>query len=280
MKKLYVQSIIDYIEEHIEEPVSLDLIASRIGYSKFYLHKLFYIYTGMLIMDYARKRKLEHSLQDLNSDSSIMDIAVKYSFSSDRTYSRAFKKVYGISPSKYRNNACVLTPKLILNQLGGIKMLSYLSETKEVTVDKMYALTYSAISKEPEADSIDFLTDYCLDKRIVPYSAVGFDIPVTEEQSELGLRGYQYWVVVDQEIYRKKQDDVVEKREVEKGKYLMVTIEDPFVDPFERIPNGWKKVWADAEQKYSFRDGLGFYGFEEKVDTLHKTFMNIYVPIE
>lgn len=280
MKKLYVQSIIDYIEEHIEEPVSLELIASHIGYSKFYLHKLFYIYTGMQIMDYARKRKLEHSLQDLKSDRSIMDIAVKYSFSSDRTYSRAFKKVYGISPSKYRKNACALTPKLILNQLGGIKMLSYLSETQEVAVDKMYALTYSAISKEPEADSIDFLTDYCLENKIVPYSEVGFDIPVTEEQSELGLRGYEYWVVVDQETYEKHRDDVVQKKEVEKGKYLMVTIEDPFVDPFERIPNGWKKIWAQVEQNEYFRDGLGFYGFEEKVVTLHKTFMNIYVPIE
>lgn len=139
MKKLYVQSIIDYVEEHIEEPVSLDLIASRIGYSKFYLHKLFYIYTGMRIMDYVRKRKLEYSLQDLKSENSILDIAVKYSFSTDSTYSRAFKNVYGISPSKYRKNACVLTPKLIFNQLGGIKMLLYLSEAEEVTVDKMYA---------------------------------------------------------------------------------------------------------------------------------------------
>lgn len=69
-------------------------------------------------------------------------------------------------------------------------------------------------------------------------------------------------------------------KEVEKGKYLMIIIEDLFVVPFERIPNGWKKVWSDVEQNYRFRDGMGLYGFKERVVTLHKTFMNIYVPIE
>lgn len=280
MKKLYVQNIIDYVEEHIEESFSLDDIANHIGYTKFYLHKLFYIYTGMYLMDYVRKRKLEYSLQDLKTADSIMTIAVKYAFSSDRTYSRAFKKVYGVAPGKYRNNTSQLSPKMLLYQIGGIKMLPYLSESKPVNINKMYALTYAAVSKEPEMQSIDYLTEYRINNKIQVFTEIGFDIPVTEEESQQGLRGYEYWIIVSEEIYKNHVDDVVIKKEVPKGKYLTLTIDDPFIDPFERIPNGWKKLSSDVEANYTFRDGMGIYGFEEKIDTLGSTSMKLYMIIE
>lgn len=280
MKKMYVQRIIDYVEEHIEDTITLDIIAEHIGYSKYYLHKLFYTYTGMQIMDYTRKRKLAYSLLDLQSDKSIMDIAVRYGFSSERTYSRAFTNVYGISPGKYRDNTCVLVPKVIIEQIGGIKMLPYLSEPKVVTINKMYALTHSIVSKNPEADVIDYMTDYRINNKIQVYTEVGFDIPVSKDEEKAGVRGYEYWIIVDEETYKNHEDGLITKKEIPKGKYLMLHIDDPFVDPFERITNGWKKLIAAVEEKYNFRDFKDTYGFEEKIDTLCNTSMNLYMYIE
>lgn len=279
MKKLYVQKVIDYVEESIYLNINMDTIENHIGYSKCYLHKLFSIYTGMYLMDYVRKRKLAYSLQDLKTQATIVDIAVKYGFNSSRNYSRAFRSVYGVSPSRFRNNTCDLQPKLVLDQIGGIKMLPYLSETQVVTVGEIYALGHGVISKEPEEDSINYMTDYRLKHNLVHFTEVGFDVPVSEQETSDNLRGYEYWVVIGKEDFDKQMTDVVKKVQLPKSKYLMLTIKDPFVDPFERIPNAWKKLWSDIEEGYTFNKDFPVYGFEEKVDTLAGTSMNIYVPI-
>lgn len=279
MKKMYVQSIIDYVEDNIQEPLNMDIIASHIGYSRFYLHKLFSIYTGMYLMDYVRKRKLAYSLQDLQTDQRIIDIAMTYGFNSSRSYSRAFQTTYGISPNKYRGNTCVLDPKLMLSDIGGIKMLPYLSESKVVSLDAIYALSHKVISKEPEGDVIDFMTAYRLKHNLVEFTEIGFDVPVTEEQTAEGLRGYEYWVVLSKEDFDVHTPDSVTKVTLPKSKYVLLNIDDPFLDPFERITNGWKKLWSDVEAEHTFDKNFAVCGFEEKVDTLAGTSMNIYVPI-
>lgn len=285
MKKMYVQEIIDYIENHIEEHISLDIIETHIGYSKYYLHKLFYTYTGMYVMDYCRRRKLEYSIQDLQTKRNILDIAIAYSYMSERSYSRAFKSIYGVSPGKYRNNTCVLTPKIELSQLGGIIMLPYLTDVKIVKIEEMYALGHRIISKEPESDIITYMTNFRINNKIEVLTEIGFDVPVTKEEIDQGVRGYEQWIVVDKAYADKYKNDTVKEKVIPKGKYMMLTISDPFIDPFERITNGWKKLISEAEKTNSMMADLKvcgpeLYGFEEKIVMLHRTDMNLYLRIK
>lgn len=282
MKKKYVQLIIDFIEEHVEEPISLKDIALYLGYSRNYIHKLFYIYTGMYIMEYTRKRKLEYAIQDLKSDKTILEIALAYSYGSERAFSRSFKNVYGISPGKYRHNTCVMKKKLELTKIGGINMLPYLSEPKVVTLKEMHAIGCSIISKTPEFDVIDYMTDFKIKNQIPTFTEIGFDIPVSSEALEEGYRGYEQWLVVDEENAVNFSNDDVKHKVVPHGKYLMLTISDPFLDPFERITTGWKKLVSAAEEENLRTDeicGSEVYGFEEKVCMMHRIDMNLFLKI-
>ncbi len=55
-------------------------------------------------MEYVRKRRLSEAAMELaQTDEKITDIAFKYQFSSEESFSRAFKKLYGASPRDYRN---------------------------------------------------------------------------------------------------------------------------------------------------------------------------------
>lgn len=282
MKKMYVQHIIDYVEDHIEETISLDTIEAYMGYSKNYLHKLFYIYTGLYIMAYTRKRKLEYSIQDLKTDKSILDIALTYGYGSERSYARSFRNVYGVSPGNYRHNTCVLTPKLELTHIGGIKMLPYLTEAQLVTLVERHALGHQIISKEPEGDVIDYMTNFRIDNKIPVFTEIGFDVPVTTEQLDQGYRGYEQWIIIDKAMAKTYENDTVKHKVVPKGKYLMLTIKDPFADPFERIVNGWKKLVAQAEIDYKGKEaseGCDFFGFEEKIDMMYRTDMNLYLKV-
>lgn len=280
MKKLYVQEIINYVEDNIYEPLNVDIIATHIGYSRHYIHRLFSIYTGMYLMDYVRKRKLEYSLMDLQTEETILNIAVKYGFNSSRTYARAFQTTYGVSPGKYRHNSYELSPKLILNHIGGINMLPYLSEPKIVTADQIHAVGHRVFSKECEGDVITYMTNYQLKHNLVKFTELGFDVPVSDEDSAKGLRGYEQWVVLPEDSYNAHTpEEPVYKITVPKSKYLMLTITEPFIDPWDRIPNGWKKLWAAVEEHHTFKENFIICGFEEKIDTLAGTYMNLYIPI-
>ena len=59
--------------------------------------------SGMRLRDCLRYRRLAFALKELrDTDTGILDIAVKYGFSSHEAFSRAFKETYGIRPSAYR----------------------------------------------------------------------------------------------------------------------------------------------------------------------------------
>lgn len=102
--KLQIQKSIDYIEKHLCENIKLDEIAKQSYFSEFHFHRLFSKSTGTSVMEYIRKRRLSEAAAELaETDEKITDIAFKYQFNSEESFSRAFRKLYGASPREYRN---------------------------------------------------------------------------------------------------------------------------------------------------------------------------------
>ena len=105
----YVQLAVDQIDSCIkaeeDEKLTLSALSRRLGYSEYYTSRKFSEISGMKLRDYIRFRKLAFALKELrDSDHGIMSIAVKYGFSSNEAFSRAFKDTYGITPAEYRMN--------------------------------------------------------------------------------------------------------------------------------------------------------------------------------
>lgn len=98
-----LRKTIDYIEDNLTEKIELDDIANNAYISKFHYHRIFHSVVGITIMEYMRKRRLSEAAKELNETKiKIVDIALKYQFSSPEAFSRAFKKMFGISPEAYR----------------------------------------------------------------------------------------------------------------------------------------------------------------------------------
>lgn len=98
-----LKSIVDYIEMHIKDDISLDDISKKTALSKFYLDRVFKLLTNKSLMDYVRGRKLTHSIELLlNSNFSVLDIALEYSFQHEQSYIRCFKKLFNTSPGRLR----------------------------------------------------------------------------------------------------------------------------------------------------------------------------------
>jgi AraC family transcriptional regulator len=102
--KLKIQRSIDYIEKHLCENIKLNEIAKQSYFSKYHFHRLFRKTTGASVMEYIRRSRLTKAARDLSeTNEKIINVAVKYQFGSTETFSRAFKKMYGIGPREYRN---------------------------------------------------------------------------------------------------------------------------------------------------------------------------------
>ena len=99
-----IQKIISYISEHSTEKISLDDIANTIGYSYNYLSNCIKSNFGVNFATLVNNYRLENAATLLKStDLSIAEIAQTSGFSTIRSFNRAFKKVYDITPSEFSN---------------------------------------------------------------------------------------------------------------------------------------------------------------------------------
>ena len=115
----YVQEMVYMIDECIkkeeDEALTLCALANKLGYSEYYTSRKFRDISGMTLKDYIRFRKLSFALKDLrDTDKSVLDIAIKYGFSSNEAFTHSFKEAYGISPSEYRSQPVAVVLRTII----------------------------------------------------------------------------------------------------------------------------------------------------------------------
>lgn len=98
-----IQKMIDWIEEHLTEEISLLDMSRQIGYSPHYCSTRFHEIVGMTMKSYIAGRRLAKATQEIrDTKERILDIAVKYGYSSQEALTRAFVSAYGCTPAAYR----------------------------------------------------------------------------------------------------------------------------------------------------------------------------------
>jgi AraC family transcriptional regulator len=99
----YLQRALEYIDKNITGDISLYEISCEAGFSVPHFYRLFKKLTGDTVGAYILRRKLSLAAKDLiKSRKPIGNIAFEYGFESHDVFTRAFTRVYGVSPKKYR----------------------------------------------------------------------------------------------------------------------------------------------------------------------------------
>lgn len=100
--------IIEEIEKNLYNKISVDKLAAQMGLNRNVFDNLFVLLINMTPSEYIRKRRLTLSLQDVYKKMKIVDIAEKYQYTNETSFSRAFKKMYGKNPKEVIKDNCTL----------------------------------------------------------------------------------------------------------------------------------------------------------------------------
>ena len=102
----YLNTLIDTVEDNLENEIDYNKLAKLLGTSSYTMQRIFNFLTGITLTEYIRKRRLSKSTEELRgTNHKIIDIAVKYHYDSPVSFSNAFKKMFGMSPTVFRKNS-------------------------------------------------------------------------------------------------------------------------------------------------------------------------------
>lgn len=168
----------------------------------------------------------------------------------------------------------------------------------EVSVKELPAMIVASCfstGRNPEAEVISYVEGWAK-RNWIDYGKMrkfGFDIEVSDEQRKQGLRSFEYWVTVPENI---PSSEGIKIKHIEKSIYAVLRIKNPYNDPATAIRAGWKmlhewaekykekmkkeKVTAGAEEDELPEEENEKYMLEEIIETKDGVCLDLYFPLE
>ncbi|WP_207531928.1 AraC family transcriptional regulator [Desertivirga arenae] len=95
--------VFEFIDENLNSDLSLSIVADVAFFSPYHFHRIFKSITGETLNDYVSRRKIEKAGADLlHTNLKSIEIAHKYGYADDASFSKAFKKFFGVSPTTFK----------------------------------------------------------------------------------------------------------------------------------------------------------------------------------
>lgn len=179
--------------------------------------------------------------------------------------------------------ACKLDA-LVKEELSVQKKIYSSVQIRRISAFKM--ASYVMISSNPEGDAIGYMERWAVNsgfKAAVPQiKCIGWDFPFVsqEQKSRFGMHGYVAACIIPEEF--ETEYPGVQYLENMEADYAVITIKEPFVQPFERIPNAYKLI-TEYLQENNFKEKqqdnvISCFEYEYKKGEV--TYMDVFVHVD
>ncbi len=142
-----VDEIQNFINNNIQQKISLSEISKAVNYSQWHCSRVFKEVAGKCIFDYIRELRLTEAAKIIaKGNCKIVDVAFDFVFDSHEGFTRAFTKKFGISPNQYRKE-----PKAV-NYFIPFRVKDYYLHLQkgEVNMDKKVATVFTQVIERPK----------------------------------------------------------------------------------------------------------------------------------
>ena len=139
-----IENALRYIEENLSGELMVDRIAEKVNISPFYFQKGFSMLCGYSVGEYIRMRRLSVAGSELvTSDNKVIDLALKYGYDSPDSFTKAFTRFHGSTPTDVRRKGALLKSFAPLH----IKIILDGGNTMEYRVEEKPAFRVMGVSK-------------------------------------------------------------------------------------------------------------------------------------
>ena len=125
---------IQYIERHLSDEIDYEKLAKIACCSSFHYQRMFAYMAGVPLSEYIRRRRMSRAAVDLQNGAKIVDVALKYGYSSPTSFNRAFQAIHGIAPSMAKESGVSLKTFSPINfkiTIQGVEEMNYRIEKRE-----------------------------------------------------------------------------------------------------------------------------------------------------
>lgn len=114
-----IDDVKKYIHNHLDEPLTREVLADVAGFSVPHFHRVFTAHLGENIASYVRRVRLERAARKLRMGAvDITQVALAAGYDTHAAFSRAFKQQYGLSPSQFRRLGCHAATQLLRKEVS------------------------------------------------------------------------------------------------------------------------------------------------------------------
>ncbi len=186
-----IDTVINFIEEHLDQKLDLETIATAVHYSKFHLHRVFSDIVGITIHDYVVRRQLTEAAKLLVfSQKPILEIALICGYESQQAFTSAFKAMYKIPPAEYREREAFYPLQLKFSLHKAVTNIEYTKANihyAEMTdIPAWMELVYLVINGYPHFDEKEYR------EKLVEYIQNRQALIFKEEEMIVGALAFSY----------------------------------------------------------------------------------------
>lgn len=286
-----INKVISYIEKNLDSGLNLEDLSEKAFFSSFHFHRIFTAIVGETPNSFIIRKRIERiaSVIAVGTNEPLIDIALKYGFNNGASFSRSFRKFYGISPTEFKENQELKYSKIGKGQitygqyLGSINnILKWMNMNAHIEVKEMPEINLAGIMHigEPQeiSNTYERLFKWVACKGISKANnfkalTIYHDNPRITDMKRLRQSAC---VTADMEF--NAESDIV-KMVIPKGNYA--------VGRFEIKPQLFQKAWDSMcvwviENGHKFREGDYFevYNNDYKTHPEQKFIVDICIPVE
>lgn len=277
-----------------------------ISVSGFY--RMFLSLVGYNVKEYIRMRRLTVAYYDLlQTDAGVLAIAIKYTYNSADSFTRAFKKQFGLLPSKVKS----VSPQQGMNEFARLNIMEQYFETGNKKLEEKYpdikvikqlkdlkvaCLTY--YGKDPEGHAFETMKKWAKENDVcfhdASYRIFGYNHPdPSNVDNPDEIYGYEVCVSISDELFANLNDvpkdfsngtyNEVKRRIISGGKYAVMSVKrDDAGDIGNNIIAAWKRFnsWiGDSKYLWGGNQYLEEHlGFSESDD--HIGGVDLYISVK
>ena len=247
-----IRKAICYIEENITEDLSIEEIADRVNISPFYFQKGFGMLCGYSLSEYIKNRKLALAGSEvLSTDEKIIDIAIKYGYDSPDSFTKAFTRFHGVTPSAVRKKGAMVKSFVALRIKFSLEG-GYIMDYKIVEKDEFKVI---GVSKKFKYDSAfmevpSFWNEHISQGRLKDICGT-YGINIDEE---MGGNEFEYLIAEDYSKEKEGMEGYVVKT-IPKFTWAIFPCYGPSPTSIQEVNKKIFSEWLPNEREYSIAAG-------------------------